>query len=71
MLVGTDTLRERFQGEGGDITAGMPSQKNEKQAIAESLAYVRDRVGVPRDMTVHGARQFRAHINWFIQELEK
>jgi hypothetical protein len=33
------------------------------------LEYLRIRVGVPRDMTVHGARQFRAHINWFIDQL--
>ena len=33
------------------------------QDVANSLAYLRDRVGVPRDMTVHGARQLRAHLN--------
>ena len=34
--------------------------------VKECLLYVRDRVGVPRDMTVHGARQFRAYINNFV-----
>lgn len=34
------------------------------------LLYLRERIGVPRDMTVHGARQFRAHINWFIDKLD-
>lgn len=34
--------------------------------VQDCLLYVRERVGVPRDMTVHGARLFRAHINWFV-----
>ena len=34
------------------------------------LLYLRERIGVPRDMTVHGARQFRAHINWFIEIID-
>ena len=36
------------------------------QAISESLKYLRDRIGVPRDMTVHAAQQFRANINWLL-----
>jgi hypothetical protein len=38
--------------------------------VKQSLLYLRERIGVPRDMSVHGARQFRAHINWFIDQLE-
>ena len=34
-----------------------------------SLAYLRDRVGVPRDMPYPSARQFRAHLNWMIDHV--
>ena len=37
--------------------------------VKASLLYLRERIGVPRDMTVHGARQLRAHINWFVDSL--
>jgi glutathione S-transferase len=36
---------------------------------AVSLAYLRDRVGVPRDLRYPAARQLRAHLNWFIDAL--
>lgn len=41
----------------------------EKEAVRLSLEYLRERVGVPRDMTVHGARVFRAHINAYIETI--
>ena len=35
-----------------------------------SLGYLRDRVGVPRDMPLPAARQFRAHLNWMIDHVQ-
>lgn len=35
-----------------------------------SAMYLRDRVGVPRDMKFPAARQLRAHLNWLIDTLQ-
>ena len=37
--------------------------------VIASLAYFRDRVGVPRDMKLPAARQLRAHLNWSIGKI--
>lgn len=39
------------------------------EALECNLSYLRDRIGVPRDMTIHAAQQFRAHINWLLKEV--
>ena len=47
------------------------SEAQEGWATAVSAKYLRDRVGVPRDLPLPAARQLRAHINWFIDLLDK
>lgn len=37
--------------------------------VCDSAAYLRNRVGVPRDLPLPAARQLRAHLNWLIDEL--
>ncbi|KAL7553342.1 hypothetical protein ACHAWF_016626, partial [Thalassiosira exigua] len=41
------------------------------EMVATSLAYLRDRVGVPRDMKLPAARQLRAHLNWAIDACDQ
>ena len=38
--------------------------------VVASAEYMRDRVGVPRDLPYPAARQLRAHLNWLINSLE-
>ena len=42
-----------------------------KEDVVKSLAHLRDRIGVPRDMPLATARQFRAYLNWAIDILAK
>lgn len=37
--------------------------------VGASIAYVRDRIGVPRDMKLPPARQLRAHLNWSLAKI--
>lgn len=39
--------------------------------VVGALAYLRDRVCVPRDLKLPAARQFRAHLNWAIDTLQQ
>ena len=39
------------------------------EAVIPSAAYLRGRVGVPRDLPLPSARQLRAHCNWLIDSV--
>lgn len=49
--------------------ADLVVQAQNKLDVAKSLVYFRDRIGVPRDMSFGAARQLRAHINHYNQQL--
>jgi len=45
--------------------------EQDKPGVVASLCYVRDRVGVPRDLPQAAARYLRAYLNWAIDVLSK
>ena len=45
--------------------------KEQIDGVCSSLAYLRDRVGVPRDLPLASARYLRAYLNWGIDALSK
>jgi glutathione S-transferase len=47
------------------VSTGLP-----KAEVRLALEYLRERVGVPRDMSLHAALYLRAHLNWMIQVLD-
>ena len=57
-----NTVKTIWINEGGDEAI---------HQVIQSLEYMRDRVGVPRDMRMPAARQLRAHVNWAIEGLSK
>jgi len=51
---------------GGCVSAGKVAA-----GVRSSGNYLRDRIGVPRDMSFPAARQLRAHLNWAAGALQK
>jgi hypothetical protein len=47
------------------------TEKKQIPGVVSSLAYLRDRVGVPRDMPLAAARYLRGYLNWGIDTLRK
>ena len=69
LLVGADAKQRGADAlaAGGQGGAGLA---HEAEPAAAALAYMRDRVGVPRDLPLPAARQLRAHCNLVIDALE-
>lgn len=67
LLHGTDSALEAF-GDGAWLGG---DQAKHAEVVEKSLGYLRDRVGVPRDMQFAAARQLRAHLNFTIDLANK
>ena len=67
MLNGVDTVNEDLDKIVETLLKEGGSQHVEN--VAASLAYLRDRIGVPRDMRFPAGMQLRAHINYVIGKM--
>jgi len=71
LLEGTDKLDATMDEVAKAIVteAEGDSKKEYSDGVVASLAYLRDRVGVPRDMKLPAARFLRAQLNWSIDKI--
>lgn len=65
LLVGPEAKQQSAS----DGMAVGEAQSMNGDAVVPSAMYIRDRVGVPRDLPLPAARQLRAHLNWLIDML--
>ena len=65
LLVGADAKQQSAS----EALAVNETESMNGEAVAPSAMYIRDRVGVPRDLPLPAARQLRAHLNWLIDSL--
>jgi glutathione S-transferase len=63
LIGGKETLAELES----DLKVTIPA--NQSPGVVSSLVYLRDRVGVPRDLPLAAARYLRAYLNWAIDLL--
>lgn len=67
LLNGTDSIDTKLV----QIVDSMKKEGGSEHVenVVASLAYLRDRIGVPRDMRLPAARQLRAHLNYAIEKM--
>ena len=67
MLHDTNTVEDEL----AQVVAIIAKEGGSKHTenVISSLAYLRDRIGVPRDMRLPAARQLRAHLNYAIEKM--
>ena len=70
LLLVAEVLLDDCSVDNADATALKALSKSDKADVKACLAYVRDRVGVPRDMSYPAARCLRATLNWARDQLD-